>query len=228
MRGSVPSRAPARRTAALLISLSLGLGACSGGYDGAVAFSGEAKPEAALTSMVQILQADPEGRFSTLLGLVAAHDASSDIKAEDKLLPVLQSPGPLTLFAPTNDAFDGVNLASIGVDAEKADDGSTEYTLTDDGADLHAVLAAHVVTKDVTFATPAYVVDGKVDGRVELDDYGLVIVDSGSETVTSVGGRSLRVETGKVSVGASSADITEADIQAPNGFIQIIDEVLEP
>ncbi|MEM6926750.1 MAG: fasciclin domain-containing protein, partial [Myxococcota bacterium] len=61
--------------------------------------SGDA-PEPAGNTIVDIASADPN--FSTLVGLL-----------NDDLVETLSGPGPFTVFAPTNDAFAGVDTSGL-------------------------------------------------------------------------------------------------------------------
>lgn len=201
--------------ASLTVGLSLTAAACSGGFHGSVSYSGEPKPEAVAKSAFDVLKADPQGRFTTLLSLIDT--AKLDAPFKDT--------GPLTVFAPTNDAFK--KLPSKDLDA-----------LKENVAGLKAVLQTHITPKDVTFTQPTYVTEATtatgtkelmVDGRTPLEDAGLVIV-KGSATLRTLAGNSITVSSDKkvTRPGSSGTKVTisQADIQAPNGFIQVIDEVL--
>src|SRR3954452_18390920 len=69
--------------------------ACRGGYRGTIAFTGEPKPTDVPQDIPDVLAADSQQRFTTLLDLI------------DKagFAETLEGPGPMTLFAPTNAAF---------------------------------------------------------------------------------------------------------------------------
>ena len=54
----------------------------------------------------------------------------------------------------------------------KDDKGALAFEVTGDPDKLAAVLAAHVTTTDVAFETPAWVTDGKIDGRTPIDQGG--------------------------------------------------------
>lgn len=104
----------------VLTSLALLAAACSGGVSGDVQFSGDPKPDPTPKNIVEVLQAD--GRFTTLLA--AAGEASGVADA-------LAGPGPVTLFAPTDEAF---AAADLDIDALKGL-----------GDQLPTVLAYHAV-----------------------------------------------------------------------------------
>lgn len=201
---------------------------CTGGREGPVEFSGEPRPVPPPANIVDVLTEDEEGRFTTLLDLVLAPDAegASDAQiaanaavrdATADVADALTGTGPVTVFAPTNAAFSALGLSSAQL---KADPGA-----------LAATLELHVVPNDVSFSMPPYVTDGLIDGRVEPGDAGLVIVSDVS-LITSLGGPDLLVSGTNQQVSVRNdprtVDVVEADIQAPNGFIQVIDGVLLP
>jgi len=137
-------------------------------------------------TIAEVASADP--RFSTLVDVLTAADLAS----------VLSTPGPFTVFAPTNDAF-----AKVPADA-------LESLLSDNEA-LTKVLLRHVVSgtaysKGLKFG--AYKTVGNdiiaaqsyIGGRVEV--------------VSSSGGV------------RQSARVIEADILASNGVIHVIDSVI--
>ena len=112
------------------------------------------------------------------------------------LVPTLQSPGPFTVFAPTNDAF-----AALGQ--------STINALLADHDRLVDVLTYHVLPVEVH--------------STDLSD--------GQRATTVEGGDlTVRIQRGTVSiVGAgSTARVVQADVQASNGVVHVIDTVLLP
>jgi uncharacterized surface protein with fasciclin (FAS1) repeats len=131
--------------------------------------------------------------FSTLAAAVEAaglQDALSDPAAT------------LTVFAPTNEAFDAA-LASLGLTAEE---------LLADKETLTAILTYHVLGTTVTSA------DITSAGVEEIP----VTTLSGEELVAMVG------EDGAVGFANQAATVTAADIEASNGVIHAIDAVLLP
>lgn len=218
-----------RSSVALLTLLVAGVAvACTGGAEGPVEYSGEPRPVPPPANIVDVLEQDPDERFTDLLELVLAEDADDATDAERatnaavrdataEVAEALTGTGPVTLFAPTNDAFDALG---VSVDQLKADPEA-----------LSRVLALHVVPRDVSFSVPPYVTDGLVDGRTEPDEAGLVIVSDVS-LVTSLEGTDLVLDGAQQQVSVRDdqreVDIVDADLQAPNGFIQVIDGVLTP
>lgn len=136
--------------------------------------------EAQEGDIVAVAQA--AGSFETLLRAATAAD----------LVAVLQSDGPFTVFAPTDEAFAKIPQAQL------------EALLQDKEA-LRQVLLFHVV--------PGKVGSAQV---VELDT-----------AETAAGQRvDIRVENGIVKVG--EANVVATDIEATNGVIHVIDQVILP
>ncbi|MBX3097457.1 MAG: fasciclin domain-containing protein [Fimbriimonadaceae bacterium] len=127
--------------------------------------------------------------FSTLVSLVQSAG----------LVDVLNSDGPFTVFAPTNDAFAKVPEATL-------------KALANDKEALRAVLLYHVVP-------------GKFTAQQVLDANRLqapTALKRGHDSVTL----NIRVLDGKVRV--NRATVTATDIMASNGVIHVIDTVLIP
>ena len=131
--------------------------------------------------------------FSTLAAAVEAaglQDALSDPEAT------------LTVFAPTNEAFEAA-LASLGLTAEE---------LLADTQTLTAILTYHVLGDIVTSS------DIAAAGTEEIP----VETLSGEELAVVVG------DDGTVGFVDQTATVTMADIEASNGVIHVIDAVLLP
>jgi uncharacterized surface protein with fasciclin (FAS1) repeats len=212
-----------RAGAALLVALAVA--ACAPA-EGPVAFTGEPRPADRPHHIVELLAADERQRFDTLIGLVIAHDEAPGARvqiAED----LLTGMGPITLFAPTDDAFarlpanalEALNVRRTTVEGEQ------RFVVQGDPDPLLEVLARHVVLRDVAFDAPAYVEDGLIDGRVPLADAGFVLVENTARLPT-VGGPTMEVGRDVVRVNGATARIVERDVEAPNGFVQVIDTVL--
>jgi len=134
-------------------------------------------------NLVDVAIGDPEGRFSTLAGLVE----------ELGLTLRLQFLGPYTAFAPTNEAFE-----NLDVDVS---------TLTEE--QLTGILTYHVSTENApvmsTDLGPAQMVS-----TLALEEP--VYVTAGDEGVAV----------------NRTANVIQADVEASNGVIHVIDEVLLP
>ncbi|NJL23193.1 MAG: fasciclin domain-containing protein [Leptolyngbyaceae cyanobacterium SM1_3_5] len=109
------------------------------------------------------------------------------------LVETLKSPGPFTVFAPTNEAFAALP------------EGTLEELLKPENRDLlRQVLTYHVVPGD------------------------LMAGDLRSGRVATVAGNPVEVEVQSGSVKINDANVVQADIDATNGVIHVIDRVLLP
>jgi transforming growth factor-beta-induced protein len=128
--------------------------------------------------------------FSTLVAAVQAAG----------LVDTLNGPGPFTIFAPTNGAFQTL-LGELGVTADEL--------LTDTDL-LTQVLTYHVVP-----------------GRVTSTD---IVSGSTPFDATTVNGAAINVNVvdGKVNLNDGEAIVIIPDIEASNGIIHVIDNVLVP
>lgn len=162
------------RTLALAATTSL-LAACGGGDD-----------HPATTLAV----AQSDSRFSILVEAVNAAG----------LADTLAGPGPVTVFAPTNDAFAAL-LTELGVskDALLANKPLLTAVLT------YHVLPAKVERAQVPLGQPVTSAQGGIF-KVDAVGQNLVITDGRNRTAT----------------------ITATDIQAGNGVVHVIDRVILP
>lgn len=128
--------------------------------------------------------AEEAGNFKTLL---AAADAA-------ELAETLGSPGPFTVFAPTDEAF------------AKLPAGTVESLLKPENSDqLLSILTYHVVP-----------------GRVYSD----AVLDAGS--AKTVQGQAVEFKLSATGLQVDESQIIAADLQASNGVIHVIDQVLMP
>ena len=122
------------------------------------------------------------------------------------LVETLEGPGPFTVFAPVNSAFDALPA------------GTVKTLLKPENKDkLVKILACHVV--------PAK--------ALSADVMKMVKDDGGAHKVKTVGGCELTLKTdgGKVTVwdeNGNGAKVTIADVEQSNGVIHVIDRVLLP
>ena len=122
------------------------------------------------------------------------------------LVETLQSAGPFTVLAPTNDAF------------AKLPAGTVETLLKPENKDmLVKILTCHVVAANA----------------LASDIIGMVEADGGAHTVKTVGGCefTLKSADGKVTITdgqGNVANVTIADVKQSNGVIHVIDTVLLP
>jgi uncharacterized surface protein with fasciclin (FAS1) repeats len=147
---------------------------------------------AATPNIVQDAVATPT--LSTLVSLVK----------QAGLVETLSGPGPFTVFAPTNAAFEKLPKATLdAVNADKA-------------------LLARVLTY--------HVVAGKVDAATLV---GLIKVGNGTAVVKTVQGGSLTasIVDGKVMLKdahGNMATVVKSDVAASNGVVHVIDTVVQP
>ncbi|MBT8324531.1 MAG: fasciclin domain-containing protein [Winogradskyella sp.] len=150
-----------------------------------------------LPTVVDFALANP-----ALSNLVAALQLADSQEPSPSLIPTLQSDGPFTVFAPTNDAF-----ADLLVELDPS--GNTE--LGDlDPATVEAVLGVHVVADNVrsselnTGAVPT------LGGDINLDASTLILTDANNRESQILATAGL------------------VDIQGINGVVHVIGRVLLP
>jgi len=137
--------------------------------------------------IVDIAASNPD--FSTLVAALQAAD----------LVDTLRGPGPFTVFAPTNAAFDALPA------------GTVESLLLPENKDqLVNILTYHVV--------PGAITSDQVIGQ-KLD---VATVQGDTVRVNGTGGKY------GAAVRVNDANVTSADIIATNGVIHVIDKVLLP
>jgi uncharacterized surface protein with fasciclin (FAS1) repeats len=170
-------------------TVAAGCGDDTGGGDGADA--------AAAVSIAETAAATPS--LSTLL---AAVQFASD---DGDLVELLSQPGTLTVFAPTNDAFDDLAVELTGSTTATGAD-----LLTDANKPLlRAVLQYHVLTSEVMAGAIPF-------GRAITSAEGSIFkIESGSPPVITDGRN-------------RTARITATDIDASNGVVHLIDNVILP
>lgn len=122
------------------------------------------------------------------------------------LVDTLKSPGPFTVFAPVNAAFDALPAGTVeGLLAPAKKD------------DLAGLLTYHVVA-------------GKLDATTLAAQ---IQAGNGSTTLTTVAGGTLTVKADANGVTVTDANgnvanVTVADVMQSNGVIHVIDKVLMP
>ena len=137
--------------------------------------------------MVSVVQGEPE--FATLSRLIGAAG----------LVEELSKPGPFTILAPTNAAF------------EKLPEGTVENLLKPENKQqLVAVLRNHVVAGNYTSADVTKLGAGE------------------NAEVKSAGGGTLKVAVANGAATVNGAKVTKPDIKGSNGVIHQIDAVLLP
>jgi uncharacterized surface protein with fasciclin (FAS1) repeats len=146
-------------------------------------------PADAPLSIVETAIAD--GRFTTLVTAIEAAD----------LVEALSGPGPFTVFAPTNDAFDKLPAGTIDFLLESANKGV-----------LTEILTYHVFDGSV-LASVAVSLDGETVEMLNGANLALDVI--GDELILNAGGN-------------RQAVVIITDVLASNGVIHVIDTVLDP
>ena len=126
--------------------------------------------------------------FSTLVTAVKAAG----------LVDTLSGPGPFTVLAPTNEAFEALKK-KIGAEAFEA--------VLKDKEKLTAILTAHVI-KGTVLAETVVKLDGKEAETIQGSKFKVTVADK------------------TVKIGDATVKVT--DIKAKNGVIHVIDTVLLP
>lgn len=178
------------RFAGLLAVVALGgftLAAC-GDDDDPPASTGTTTTTASDATGDLVEVATEAGDFSVLLAAATAAD----------LVDELQSPGPFTVFAPTDEAF-AAALSQLGL---------TQDELLADTETLRSILLYHVVEGEVP-ASDVLMLDGE-DVETLNGESITVGVTGGSVTLND------------------TVNVTATDVQASNGVIHVIDGVLLP
>ena len=122
-----------------------------------------------------------------------------------KLVETLKGEGPFTVFAPTNAAFEAL-AADLGTDMA-----GLSAQMTGDIELLKKILLTHVYAGKVMAADTA-----------ALDGQEVELVSGEKATVSSKDGAV------SLTIAASVANVTTADVEASNGVIHIIDKPLLP
>lgn len=122
------------------------------------------------------------------------------------LTEILSSPGPITVFAPVNDAFAALPAGTVDT-----------LLLPENRDALKKVLTAHVVAGDLKAA----------------DLIALAAANGGTATLTTVSGDTLTfaVDGGAAIVtdeNGGRAIVTAANVDQSNGIIHVVDKVLLP
>lgn len=122
------------------------------------------------------------------------------------LVDTLKGPGPFTVFAPTNAAFDALPAGTVDM-----------LLKPENKAMLSGILTYHVVAgkMDAAALTKA-IAEGK--GKATLKT-----VAGGKLTVTAMGGKVMVTDE-----KGDAAKVTIADVYQSNGVIHVVDRVLLP
>ena len=145
---------------------------------------------------------EPDPEPQSIVDIVAGDDNFSDLAAaltRVDLIATLEGDGPFTVFAPDNDAF-----AASGIDVDAA----TDEELTD--ILLYHVLGANIKSTDLTDNAQTYASTASTAGA-EGTQVSLLAERAGSAVTLN-----------------GTINVKDADIEAENGTIHVIDNVLQP
>lgn len=123
------------------------------------------------------------------------------------LVSVLEGPGPFTVFAPTNEAFNALPAGTVNTLLKPANKGT-----------LTKILTYHVVPGKLDFAALQSMIQAG-NGKAVLKT-----VEGGTLTAMMNGPRNIEIVDAKGDV----AQISTYDVYQSNGVIQVIDKVLMP
>lgn len=144
--------------------------------------------EAATTDIVDTAVA--AGDFTTLATALEAAN----------LVETLKGPGPFTVFAPTDEAFDALP------------EGTLDELLADPTGDLAEILKYHVIEGEVMAADV-----------LEMDGQSVATVQ-GAELTIEVDGEQVTL----VDNSGNRVNVVSTDVDASNGVIHVLDGVLMP
>ncbi len=144
--------------------------------------------EAATTDIVDTAVA--AGDFTTLATALEAAN----------LVETLKGPGPFTVFAPTDEAFDALP------------EGTLDELLADPTGDLAEILKYHVIEGEVMAADV-----------LEMDGQSVTTVQ-GAELTIEVDGEKVTL----VDNSGNRVNVVNTDVDASNGVIHVLDAVLLP
>lgn len=154
-----------------------------------------ANDQATTGNIVAVAQGNPD--FSTLVTAVQSANLGE----------TLSGPGPYTVFAPTNAAFDKVPQATRG-----------ELMSPAGQEDLSNILTYHVVQGRTDAAALTQAIEQAGGGGHEL-----TTVNGATLTATLEGGNVILTD-----AAGNRSTVTQTDVAASNGVIHAIDTVLMP
>ena len=189
-------------TAAAALAAVLSLGACSQQTETDPAADGTAMADEAANStsaspgtIVELAQGNAD--LSTLVSAVTAAELGE----------TLSGPGPFTVFAPTNAAFEAVPKAA-----------RDELMSPAGKKDLAGILTYHVVAGETMSPALITAIEG-AGGK----GYAIKTVNGAILTATIEGGNVMLTD-----AAGNKATVTQTDVDAANGVVHVIDKVLMP
>jgi len=144
------------------------------------------------------------------------------------LYDTLDTGGPYTVFAPSDDAFDALGNETVD-------------RLFNETTDLTTILRYHIVEGEYTSANLTNMTEnqtGQQDQAENKTGNGILgffegLFNSGNQTgnmttLETLSGESLNITASDGEIRVENATVTRAEINATNGIIHIIDQVLVP
>jgi len=144
------------------------------------------------------------------------------------LYDTLDSEGPYTVFAPSDDAFDALGNETVD-------------RLFNETTDLTTILRYHIVEGEYTSANLTNMTEnqtGQQDQAENKTGNGILgffegLFNSGNQTgnmttLETLSGENLNITASDGEIRVENATVTRAEINATNGIIHIIDQVLVP
>ena len=183
----------------LVAGTALALAACGSeaeSGDSMMADEGAVAAEATGPGTIVEVASGDEASFSTLVAAVTAAGLGDALSGE----------GPLTVFAPTNDAF------------AKLPEGTVDTLVNEDTETLGAILTYHVVEGSVDAASLIAAIEEGGDAGHTITTLG-----GGTLTATLVDGAVILTD-----AAGGAARVTATDVEASNGLVHVIDTVLMP
>lgn len=189
---------------AFTMASALALAACSGAADA------EADAAAADEMAMAEEAAAPADASGTIVELAQGNaDLSTLVTAVTaaELGETLSAAGPFTVFAPTNAAFAKVPQAA------------RDQLLSPAGKeDLTGILTYHVVEGETMSGALTTAIEG-----AGAEGYSIKTVNGGNLTATVEGGKVVITD-----AAGNKATVVQADVDASNGVVHVIDTVLMP
>jgi uncharacterized surface protein with fasciclin (FAS1) repeats len=181
------------------------LAACGGGGGGvdapAASSGGGASPPPASTTIASTVAQKPE--LSTLKAAVAYVDEGSD----EKLAPELAADGNMTLFAPTNAAFDKLAQEIVGPGKKGADLLQPQYK-----EEVRDIIKNHML------------VGQALKSSMSMNTNASTFLDISATINITIANGVLTVTDGQGNI----CKVTLADIFTGNGIVHIIDCIIKP
>lgn len=184
------------------LAAALTLAACSQTAD-----TDAAAENTAMADAPAMDNAAPTGTIVELAGGTADLSTLVSAVTAADLGETLSGAGPFTVFAPTNAAFEAVPKAA-----------RDELMSPAGKRDLTGILTYHVVAGETMSPALITAIEGAGD-----QGYALKTVNGATLTATLEGGTVILTD-----AAGNKATVTQADVEASNGVVHIIDKVLMP